>query len=52
MDNLCLGEALHNSIRHLLGVGYDLLDRDEFATILTAHLDNRVKGPHVDMFNK
>lgn len=45
------GSALHNTIRHLLGVGYDLLDRDEFGTILTAHLDNRVTGAQVDMFN-
>ena len=47
-----LGEGLHNTIRHLLGVGYDLLDRDAFATILSAHLDNRVQGPSVDMFKK
>jgi len=46
------GEGLHNTIRHLLGVGYDLLDRDAFATILSAHLDNRVQGPSVDMFKK
>jgi len=45
------GEALHNTIRHLLGVGYELLDRDPFGAILTAHLDHRVKGDNVDMFN-
>lgn len=44
------GESLHNTIRHLLGVGYELLDRDQFATILTSHLDHRVKGAKVDMF--
>ena len=47
-----LGESLHNSILHLLTVGYELVDRDEFATIITAHLANRIKGPDVDMFEK
>jgi len=46
------GSGLHNTIRHLLGVGYELLDRDAFGTILSAHLDDRVNGPNVDMFNK
>jgi len=46
------GESLHNSIMHLLTVGYELVDRDEFATIITAHLANRIKGPDVDMFEK
>ena len=47
-----LGDALHNSILHLLTVGYELVNRDEFATIITAHLANRIKGPDVDMFQK
>lgn len=46
------GEALHNSILHLLPVGYELVNRDEFATIIQAHLSNRIKGPDVDMFQK
>lgn len=40
------------TLSDLLGVGYDLLDRDEFATILHRPPVNRVKGPHVVMFNK
>eukprot|EP00088_Acartia_fossae_P043085 TRINITY_DN4530_c0_g1_i1.p1 TRINITY_DN4530_c0_g1~~TRINITY_DN4530_c0_g1_i1.p1 ORF type:complete len:468 (-),score=108.69 TRINITY_DN4530_c0_g1_i1:803-2182(-) len=46
------GESLHNSIRHLLTVGYELVNRDEFSAIISAHLDRRVKGPDVDMFKK
>jgi hypothetical protein len=46
------GEALHNSILHLLPVGYELVNRDEFGSIIQAHLANRIKGPHVDMFQK
>lgn len=46
------GESLHNSILHLLTVGYELVNRDEFATIITEHLANRIKGPDVDMFEK
>jgi hypothetical protein len=29
-----LGEVLHGTIRHLLSVAYELLDREAFATIL------------------
>ena len=32
------GEALHGTIRHLLTVAYDLLDRDAFATVLQVRI--------------
>jgi len=35
------GEEFHSSIRHLLSVAYDLLNRQTFATIIQAHLKNR-----------
>jgi len=45
LDLLCYGgEKLHNTIRHLMGVAYDLLDRDQFGQILTCHLERRKKG--------
>jgi hypothetical protein len=33
-----LGEALHGTVRHLLCVAYELLDRDAFATILQVNI--------------
>jgi len=45
LDLFCYGgERLHNTIRHLMGVAYDLLDRDQFGKILTSHLERRKKG--------
>jgi len=35
------GEVFHSSIRHLLSVAYDLLNRQTFSTIIQAHLNNR-----------
>lgn len=53
IDAFCYGgEALHGTVRRLLSVAYELLDRDAFATILQAHLDHRVKGPDVDSFRQ
>lgn len=46
------GEALHSTIRHLMGVAYDLLDRDQFSAVLTAHLARRGKGAEPDSFLK
>jgi len=36
--------VLDNTIRHLMGVSYDLLDRDIFTTFLNSHLAQRTKG--------
>jgi len=45
LDLFCFGgERLHKTIKHLLGVAYDLLDRDQFGQIITCHLDRRKKG--------
>lgn len=45
LDLLCSGgDVLHNTIKHLLCVAYDLLDRDQFGTIVKAHLERRQKG--------
>ena len=53
LDLLCHGgERLHGTIQHLLGVAYDLLDRDEFSRILTCHLARRRKGVEMDSFQK
>jgi len=38
------GLALHNTARHLLSVAYELLDREEFTSVLNAHLARRTKG--------
>lgn len=38
------GKALHSTVRHLLTTGYELVDREPFGKIITAHL-NRRKGP-------
>merc|ERR1711864_43968 len=37
-------KVLDNTITHLLGVSYELLGRDIFTDILTAHLAHRTKG--------
>ena len=51
LDLLCYGgERLHNTIRHLLGVAYELLDRDEFGKIINCHLQRRRKGLEQDSF--
>ena len=39
------GEALHNTIRHVLLLANDLLNRPVSAQILKAHLANRRKEP-------
>lgn len=45
LDLFCFGgDRLHNTIKHLMGVAYDLLDRDQFGQILTCHLERRKKG--------
>jgi len=46
------GSSLHNSILHLLQVGYELVNRDEFGSIISAHLAYRIKGSKVDMFER
>jgi len=52
LDLFCFeGDRLKNTIKHLLGVAYDLLDRDEFGQILTCHLERRKKGEQ-DSFSK
>ena len=53
LDLLCYGgDRLHNTIKHLLRVAYDLLDREEFFKILTCHLDRRTQGKEPDSFAK
>ena len=53
LDLLCFGgERLHNTIKHLLGVAYELLDRNEFFKIVSCHLDRRTKGKEPDSFSK
>ncbi|KAA0191786.1 hypothetical protein HAZT_HAZT000884 [Hyalella azteca] len=42
---------LHSSAKHLMTVAYDLLGRQEFSTILKAHLKNRRKGQNLSAFN-
>ena len=40
------GDALHSAIKHLLSVGYDLVEREAFGKTVRAHLDRRSKeGP-------
>jgi len=52
LDLFCFGgDRLHNTIKHLMGVAYDLLDRDQFGQILTCHLERRKKGEQ-DSFSK
>jgi len=52
LDLFCFeGDRLKNTIKHLLGVAYDLLDRDEFGQILACHLERRKKGEQ-DSFSK
>jgi len=38
------GEALHGTVRHLLSVAYELLDRDAFATILQVRIHKTGTG--------
>ncbi|TRY72495.1 hypothetical protein TCAL_10382 [Tigriopus californicus] len=38
------GPHLHGSIEHLLGVGYELMDRPEYAQVIRAHLKRRNDG--------
>ena len=55
LDLLCYegdGERLHNTIKHLLGVAYELLNREEFATIVNCHLGRRNKGCEPDSFRQ
>merc|ERR1711884_264131 len=53
LDLLCFGgERLHNTIKHLLGVAYELLDRNEFFKIVSCHLDRRTKGKEPDSFSR
>jgi len=52
LDLFCNGgDRLHNTIKHLMGVAYDLLDRDQFGQIMTCHLERRKKGEQ-DSFSK
>lgn len=45
LDAFCYGgERLHSYISHLLGVGYELLNRQEFGRIAQAHLKKRNQG--------
>jgi len=44
------GQALHPTVKHLLGVAYELLNRDLFGEVVSAHLDKRVKGREPDSF--
>jgi len=51
IDAFCYGgDILHNTIRHLMGVAYELLDRDHFGKILNAHLAKRSKSSQLNMF--
>lgn len=43
------GEIFHKPILHLLGVGYDFLERDPFFDILQAHLRNRRRGSQMSI---
>ena len=53
IDLLCHGgERLHNTIKHLLGVAYELLNREDFAKIVDCHLQRREKGVEQDSFSK
>jgi len=52
LDLFCFeSDRLKNTIKHLLGVAYDLLDRDEFGQILACHLERRKKGEQ-DSFSR
>ena len=53
LNLLCYGgDRLHNTIKHLLGVAYDLLNREDFFTIVKCHLERRTKGTEPDSFAK
>lgn len=44
-DAFCFGgERLHGSIGHLMGVSYELMQREEYAKIIRAHLKRRREG--------
>jgi len=44
------GQVLHPMVKHLLGVAYELLNRDLFGEVVFAHLDQRVQGREPDSF--
>lgn len=43
------GEVFHKPIIHLLGVAYDLLEREPYIDILQAHLKNRRQGSQLSI---
>lgn len=46
IDVFCYGgDQLHGVVRGLLPLAYQLLKRREYADVITAHLDDRKKGP-------
>ncbi|XP_050693673.1 histone PARylation factor 1-like [Eriocheir sinensis] len=45
------GEVFHKVILHLLCVGYDLLARESYITILQAHLRNRRRGSKLSILD-
>lgn len=48
IDIFCFGnEYFHKHIFFILNTCYSLLDRDQFSTILKAHLRNRRKGSNL-----
>merc|ERR1711963_853021 len=44
------GQALHPTLKHLLSVAYELLNRDLYGEIISAHLEQRSKGREPDSF--
>jgi len=44
------GQALHPTLKHLLSVAYELLNRDLYGEIISAHLEQRSKGKEPDSF--
>ncbi|XP_047120870.1 histone PARylation factor 1 [Schistocerca piceifrons] len=46
------GDVFHNTIRQLAGTAYGLLGREDFATILEAHLEDRRKGSDLSLLKK
>jgi len=44
------GQALHPTLKHLLSVAYELLNRDLYGEIISAHLEQRYKGREPDSF--
>lgn len=50
LDLFCFGhEIFHKAILQILTTSYNLLGRNEFATILAAHLKNRKKGESITL---